>query len=406
MRPERPGDRAAKRGLADAGRTDEAEDRSAGVGLELSHREELEDPVLDLLDVVVILVEHLARVLEVEVVLGRLVPRQRGDPLEIAAHHPVFRHRGLQALESRELAVGLLAHLLGKLGRVELLAQLGDLRLHLVGLAKLLLDGLELLAQEVLALALVELGLDLRLDLRADRHHLELARQDLRQPAQPLADVDLLEQRLLLLGLEPQCPRDQVREHAGIVDVGDHDLELLGQVGHLLDDVGERLLHVAHQRGQLRGLVDDVGRLGHLRHQVGLGLQPVLDPHPLPALDQDPQRPVGHADHAGDDAEHADRVQILGTGRFCLRVGAGDHRDRAVAAQDVVDQLDAALLPDVERDQHVGEGHGVAQRQHAHALGERRGAGDRDVTGTAAGGPDLDHCFSAGSIGTACLGAG
>ena len=214
LAPQRPGDRAAKRGLADAGRTDEAQDRAAGVRLELSHREELEDPVLDLLDVVVILVEHLARVLEVEVVLGRLVPRQRGDPLEIAAHHPVLRHRGLQALESRELAVGLLAHLLGKLGRVELLAQLGDLRLHLVGLAKLLLDGLELLAQEVLALALVELGLDLRLDLRADRHHLELARQDLRQPAQPLADVDLLEQRLLLLGLEPQRPRDQVREHA------------------------------------------------------------------------------------------------------------------------------------------------------------------------------------------------
>ena len=206
--------------------------------------------------------------------------------------------------------------------------------------------------------------------------------------------------------LSRSAPAIRCASTLGIVDVGDHDLELLGQVGHLLDDVGERLLHVAHQRGQLRGLVDDVGRLGHLRHQVGLGLQPVLDPHPLPALDQDPQRPVGHADHAGDDAEHADRVQILGPGRLCLRVGAGDHRDRAVAAQDVVDQLDAALLPDVERDQHVGEGHGVAQRQHAHALGERRGAGDRDVTGTAAGGPDLDHCFSAGSIGTACLGAG
>jgi hypothetical protein len=118
-----------------------------------------------------------------------------------------------------------------------------------------------------------------------------------------------------------------VREHAGIVDVGDHDLELLGQVGHLLDDVGERLLDVAHQRGQLRGLVDNVGRLGHLRDQIGLGLQPVLDPHPLPALDQNPQRPVGHADHPGDDPEHADRVQVLRAGRVGLRVGAGDHRD-------------------------------------------------------------------------------
>ena len=207
LRPSALRDRAAERGLADAGRTDEAEDRAAGVGLELAHREELEDPVLDLLDVVVVLVEHLARVLEVEVVLGRLVPGQRDDPLEVGADHAVLGRRGRQALEPRELAVGLLAHLLGKLGRVELLAQLVDLGLHLVGLAELLLDRLELLAQEVLALALVELGLDLRLDLRAERDHLELAGEDLREPAQALADVDLLEQLLLLLGLEPQRAR-------------------------------------------------------------------------------------------------------------------------------------------------------------------------------------------------------
>src|SRR3712207_3618190 len=50
----RPGDRAPERGLADAGRADEAEDRRAAalVG-ELAHGQELEDPVLDLLDVVV-----------------------------------------------------------------------------------------------------------------------------------------------------------------------------------------------------------------------------------------------------------------------------------------------------------------------------------------------------------------
>ena len=94
-----------------------------------------------------------------------------------------------------------------------------------------------------------------------------------------------------------------------------------------------------------------------------------------------------------------------GPGASASGLRAGDHRDRAVAAQDVVDQLDAALLPDVERDQHVGEGHGVAQRQHAHALGERRVA---PVTATSRGprlgAPTSIICFSAGSIGTACLG--
>ena len=79
------------------------------------------------------------------------------------------------------------AHLLGQRDRVELLAQLVHLGLGRVALAELLLDRLELLAQDVLALRAVELGLDLRLDPRADRDHLELAREDLGQPPQPRA---------------------------------------------------------------------------------------------------------------------------------------------------------------------------------------------------------------------------
>ena len=71
------GDRLAQRRLADAGRADEAHDRRARrVRLELAHGEQLEDPVLDLGDVVVVLVEHLARMRQVEVVVGALVPRQ------------------------------------------------------------------------------------------------------------------------------------------------------------------------------------------------------------------------------------------------------------------------------------------------------------------------------------------
>ena len=103
-------DRAPERRLADAGRPDEAQDRAARVGLEPPHGEELDDAVLDALDVVVVGVEHLARVPEVEVVLGRRVPRQRGDPLQVGADHAVLGRRLRQLLEPRELAVGDLAH--------------------------------------------------------------------------------------------------------------------------------------------------------------------------------------------------------------------------------------------------------------------------------------------------------
>ena len=70
--PERARDRASERGLADARRPDQAQDRAgrhvAAPPGQLANRQELEDAVLDLLDVVVVGVEHLARVREVEVV--------------------------------------------------------------------------------------------------------------------------------------------------------------------------------------------------------------------------------------------------------------------------------------------------------------------------------------------------
>ena len=59
-------DRFAQRGLADAGRPDEAQDRPDSVFLQLAHREVLEDAVLDFLEVVVVLVQNGAGLVDVE----------------------------------------------------------------------------------------------------------------------------------------------------------------------------------------------------------------------------------------------------------------------------------------------------------------------------------------------------
>ena len=67
---ERVRDRVPERGLADARRADEAEDLARDLVAQLRDREVLDDPVLHLLEVEVVVVEHLARVVEVEVVLG------------------------------------------------------------------------------------------------------------------------------------------------------------------------------------------------------------------------------------------------------------------------------------------------------------------------------------------------
>src|SRR5581483_12416613 len=82
---ERPRDRLAKRCLAHAGRADEAEDRAADVALELGDGEVLDDPVLDLLEVEVVLVEDAPGLLQVERVLRDRAPAQRQDPVEVRA---------------------------------------------------------------------------------------------------------------------------------------------------------------------------------------------------------------------------------------------------------------------------------------------------------------------------------
>ena len=89
-----------------------------------------------------------------------------------------------EVLEAAELAVDLAADLVGQLDLGEALAQLVGLRGALVEVAQLLLDGLELLAQDELALVAVELGLDLLLDAGPDRDDLELTRERLREAAE------------------------------------------------------------------------------------------------------------------------------------------------------------------------------------------------------------------------------
>src|SRR5205823_10805299 len=69
-------DRLAERGLAHAGRADEAQDRALAVRVELAHREMLEDAALDLVQAEVILVEHAPRLRDVYFLGFRVFPGQ------------------------------------------------------------------------------------------------------------------------------------------------------------------------------------------------------------------------------------------------------------------------------------------------------------------------------------------
>ena len=81
-------------------------------------------------------------------------------------------------LESAKLTERRLRNVLRQSEGLEPLPQLGHFGLLRIGLAKLLLNCLHLLAQEELALALLELGLHLGLDPRPELEHFQLAVED------------------------------------------------------------------------------------------------------------------------------------------------------------------------------------------------------------------------------------
>src|ERR1700691_2324933 len=173
--PGGPGHRLAERGLAHAGRTDQAQDRPLHLAHAVLHRKVFEDAFLDLLEAVMIVVEHAFGGEYVALHLGAVLPGNRQQPVEIVAHHRrLGRHRAHGA-KLLHLAQRLVARLFGEFGLVDALFELGEFVAAVLALAQLLLDRLELFVEVVLALSLLHLALDARADALLDLENADFA---------------------------------------------------------------------------------------------------------------------------------------------------------------------------------------------------------------------------------------
>jgi len=218
---ERAGDRLADRGLAGARRPDQGQDRAGALVLldpailaQLAHGQVLDDAVLHVLEPFVVGVEDLACLDRLERLLGALAPRDGEEPVEVGADHRGLAGLVAHPLEPGELALGLLADLVGH-------PRFGDLRPVVVRdgavvLAELLADRLHLLAQDVFALLLLGARLDVLADALA---HLQLSEPFALQThgeLEPLDDVEGLQQLDLLLEAQVGGVADRVCERAGL----------------------------------------------------------------------------------------------------------------------------------------------------------------------------------------------
>ena len=241
--------------LADAGRADEQEDRRADLLGQLAHGHVLDDALLRLLEAPVILVEDLLGLVEVEVVIGLDAPRQAHQPVDVGADDALLGRCARDPGEAVDLLEGLLLDLVGHRRLLDLLAQLGRLGDGGVVLAQLLLDRLHLLAQDVLALGLVHLGLDLGLDAALELEHLDLLGEEGRCQPQPIGDVDRLEQLLALLGRHLRAVGGHVRQQSAVDDVARRDRHLRRDRCAAVDVLLDLPVDRGHQRLDLEGLL-------------------------------------------------------------------------------------------------------------------------------------------------------
>ena len=359
-------DALAERGLADARRTDQAEDRALELLDALLHGEILHDALLHLLQPVVILVEYLLGAGDVLQDLGALLPRHLDQPVDVVAHHGGFRRHGRHHLQLVELAGGLLPRLFRHAGARDLLLELGDLVATLVHLAELFLNGLHLLIQVVLALALLHLRLDAAADALLDLQHVHLALDGDQDVLEALTDVENLQHLLLLAELERHVRRNRVGEPSRVLDPGKGGQhlrrDLLVELHVLLELRDDRAREHVHLPLVVRL---DVGEERQLRRVVIARIE-LVDAGAVDALDEHLDRAVRQLQQLQDRGHGADAVEILPLGVIDVGLLLRDQHDALVAAHGHVQRLDGFLPPYEQRNHHVGINDDVPQRQHGY----------------------------------------
>ncbi len=197
-------------------------------------------------------------------------------------------------------------------GFLELLAKLVDFRLAVVGFAQLLVNGLELFAQQIFALALAHLFLHLFLNLVAQLQDFEFLREFADQRFQAPPHVGCLQQFLAKQRRKRrQIGGDEIGQTDRILNVQSRSLQIVGELRRTRHDVAEQFASVAFQSAQLGILrTDNIGLDFHAGSQKWPEADQLQHPDPLQAFQKHHDVAVGHLHQFVDFCRGADRVQV------------------------------------------------------------------------------------------------
>ena len=205
-------------------------------------------------------VEDLARGVHARALLRLLAPRHFKAGVEIVAQHARLGAAEGLLREPVNVFQELFAYLVAELCLRELFAVFVKL-LVLAALADLVLQDLDLLAQDKVLLDLADAGADLALNVLLHRGHIDLAAQNFVHTLQSRQRTQLVENVLLVLIAQIELLGDEVgkiarvvrAEHGSIDFVGQllRDLNVFGEIGIGLAEHRLGALAVARERGLL-----------------------------------------------------------------------------------------------------------------------------------------------------------
>ncbi len=252
-----------------------------------------------------------------------------------------------------------------------------------VAFAEFLLDRLHLLAQEVLALVLADLGLDLRLNLGPELEHFEFLDQDAIEVVHPGADVERLEHLLLHRRADRGEARgDKVGQTAGLGDVRGERLQVVREQWRQRDDLLEVRLDVPGERVDFEavGLVGVLAGGADARAQVGMHRHDLVQRQPGEPLHDEAKTAVRQLEHLVDVRRGADLEKVVLTWLLDRRIALREYRYQLPVGNGVVDEAHGGFARHSKWHERVGEEHRVPQGQDRQFWRNRkRPIGNREV---------------------------
>ena len=365
------GDALAQRSLADARRADQTENRALhflDTGL---YRQIFQDAVLDLFQTVVVFIEHLLRKLEVLAHFAALFPGHADQPLEIIADHGSLGGHRRHLLELVELVFGFGLHRFRHFGFGDFSGQLFELIGRIFGIAELLLDGLHLFVEVILALAFLHLSFHARTDALFDVLHIDLAFDETDQHFKARFRRNRFQQTLLVRESYAQMRGHRIGEPARLVDAGKRRQQLGRQLPVRFHILFEKIEQAALRHFRLTRVLYGNGFKGHrIRHQ-GIVIQGdvgCLDP--LHAFDQNFDGSVRKLEQLDDRGDGADVIQILGLRVVDVRTALGQQHDQFIGTfHGQFKRFHRPFTADEQRNDHIGIHHHIAQGKHGQKVG-------------------------------------